>query len=840
MWMAYAEQHWTKAVYLRTAVKRLHDQFSSLEFAAEHEAVYGLEKYYSVIECSELQKDDSSLLAQFFFADETLNIIAGELDSFDGRKDPERCTTLVNQLRQSQDKVLTITNAIMDVLIGEHRANRDFRVKFPEDVLQENLAGQLWFGAECLAAGSSIMNREAESTLMRPLARALTKSLENVRNLLRETCFRSNTPNGPLKLNSNELINEVLIESLKIFDKLFAEFELCYVSAMVPVKTTQEYELQQLIGVLFSETLQRALKMKLITQEMIDDCDPALMFTIPRLAIVSGLLIFPNGPLCIDKPLEEISEMFRPFRTLLHKIRELLWTLDKKELYMLEKLLCDNEQISDIKSVSDLDIHSDLGGLLINSTMITLLVKRNDCATNLISTNPLSDNSYVNKAGTSVLIHNDEELPSTSAQSSNAAEYHVETPEHGSPGIESLPDHDSLEVISVAAATLSSILATETNIQEVTPVQHNQSHNVAHKPDAESPSDSGVCTETTSLDRSPSLDLFEEKTCGCVKKSRVLQISCQCHSHPEQQLASNKKKSYQSQGDFSPSRNLKKSLRRRSKLVAIPKSAIVKDDEVSGGSSDTSSFNSNCADDEEIALALQAAEIASRNEIRAKFRSSEDLLHRLFVCIAGVADQLQTNFASDLRNILKAVFLINGSDAIVTSTTPEPNLDSSIEYHPSSSEVIENDEFTVDPNILAQEALFDNNVYFHVDNEENSEYSNRPRSSEEENIAGVTESLEHCVRVVENLNSAIANNGSVSSGEFELPPVWVPDIEAPKCMSCTATFTVVKRRHHCRNCGKIFCARCSSNSIPLPKFGLVKPVRVCNKCFMYQLMPFTM
>lgn len=75
-------------------------------------------------------------------------MIAHELDSFDGRKDPERCTSLVNQLRQSQDKVLTITNSIMDVLIGDERANRDFRVKFPEDVLQENLAGQLWFGAE--------------------------------------------------------------------------------------------------------------------------------------------------------------------------------------------------------------------------------------------------------------------------------------------------------------------------------------------------------------------------------------------------------------------------------------------------------------------------------------------------------------------------------------------------------------------------------------------------------------------------------------------------------------------------------------------------------------------
>jgi hypothetical protein len=58
----------------------------------------------------------------------------------------------------------------------------------------------------------------------------------------------------------------------------------------------------------------RALKMKLLTQEMIDDYDPALMFTIPRLAIVSGLLIFPDGPLCLDRTPADMSEMFRPFR----------------------------------------------------------------------------------------------------------------------------------------------------------------------------------------------------------------------------------------------------------------------------------------------------------------------------------------------------------------------------------------------------------------------------------------------------------------------------------------------------------------------------------------------
>ena len=37
----------------------------------------------------------------------------------------------------------------------------------------------------------------------------------------------------------------------------------------------------------------------------------------------------------------------------------------------------------------------------------------------------------------------------------------------------------------------------------------------------------------------------------------------------------------------------------------------------------------------------------------------------------------------------------------------------------------------------------------------------------------------------------------------KLPPFWVPDADAPNCMQCDAKFTVLKRRHHCRACGKV-------------------------------------
>lgn len=222
------------------------------------------------------------------------------------------------------------------------------------------------------------------------------------------------------------------------------------------------------------------------------------------------------------------------------------------------------------------------------------------------------------------------------------------------------------------------------------------------------------------------------------------------------------------------------------------------------------------------------------------YRSSEDLIHRLFVCIAGVADQLQTNFASDLRNILKSVFLMNASDSSenITDTT---SLEASIEYHPTENEVIQNNEFSVDPNILAQEALFDTNVYFHINenNPDAHEYSNHPRQggNDDVSISSLATDLGQYATIRD-----IRQGPQVHSndGDSDRPPIWIPDVEAPKCMSCAVNFTVVKRRHHCRNCGKVFCARCSSNSVPLPKFGHIKPVRVCNKCFIYHLSPFTM
>ncbi|KAM3960634.1 lateral signaling target protein 2 homolog [Aphomia sociella] len=1111
------------------------------------------------------KRDDRSLLAQFFFADDALNMVAAELDSFDGRKDPERCSTLVSQLRHAQDRVLNITSQIMDQLLGDERVARGFRVKFPEDVLQDNLAGQLWFGAECLAAGSSIMNREEESAAMRPLARALTRSLETVRSLLREQCLRPRE----LALSQHD---DMLHESLRICDRLFAEFELCYVSAMVNVKTPHEFEAQQLICVLFSESLRRALKQNLLTQEQVDSYDPALMFAVPRLAIVSGLLIYSSGPLSIDKPPEEMSDMFRPFRTLLHKIRSLLWTLDRRELMALERLLCTNEDLSSLASLdlptgtesrneetcpypdigefvsrfyadhahcrdlytqssseptitdgdylpdnievmtpiidglrrlsqdtdSDSNRHSTdtastdtfqtnenfldprrkpsraesndlsndnyldtrrkssregndlsaLRNLSTNGLMMFDPLVINAAASTSTENRQLPDNDLVTSLNEQVteiadrlssivssdveiepnqksfstndvpsLITNDVEafgfagprneqlsgMPSTShgylipnaisqepvvmsLSHNNSAIFNQDTDniDINSAIMNSdlpiiIPDNIDTQIvntnISIANANLTSLLLTNEEFRQNFIEQNDDNTSfhsanmtidreedervkfmLGYESDHESPVDSGVSTENTSLDRSPDTEQSKDiKDNHFMQQNRVLEspeekdtkntlessfsdvnndvvninyveqdtikneagssridvlnrlssdeeglneatnvkvqdwgvnateeeymtideviTELRRHRVADKQISTlTEDNNVSSSAEVAPAasqsssrqksrRSGSKSKKKKSKMWP-PGMVILDNRSINQNNplrlnldhfvdeSGTSCGASDCADDEQIALALQAQELAARQQARGKFKSSEDLIHRLFVCIAGVADQLQTNFAADLRNILKSVFVMNQTPDV--PETPDPPIDEkppTIEYEVSEDQVIQNGSSF--DSVYSAEEVYADSTSDSTPSESDSRLVRRNTVNSTTLAAEqAAESRRKSVDNTSNLQASVSTGdltyreerrtgqGGASAGgtggssaTVERLPEWVPDIAAAACMRCQAHFTAFRRRHHCRNCGKVFCASCSSNSIPLPRYGQLKPVRVCEECY---------
>ncbi|XP_032541037.1 lateral signaling target protein 2 homolog isoform X2 [Chiroxiphia lanceolata] len=941
------------------------------------------------------KRTDPQLLAQFYYADEELNQVAAELDSLDGRKDPQRCTLLVNQFRSCQDNVLNIINQIMDECIPHERANRDFCVKFPEEIRHDNLAGQLWFGAECLAAGSIIMNREIESMAMRPLAKDLTRSLEEVRNIIRDQALRD--------LN---LYTEKMKDSLKHFDVLFAEFELSYVSAMVPVKSPKEYYVQQEVIVLFCETVERALRLGYLTQDMIDDYEPALMFTIPRLAIVCGLVVYSEGPLNLDHKPEDMSELFRPFHTLLRKIRDLLQTLTEDELHTLERNLCISQDV-DFPVRADPEVPSVITPVLtatlppkelsakaenteaelacsmqydeqeleqlnrmvhrVGDEMSSLLsppsicqspahrpTLRNSSSTEASPTrhhldnltdeedrvffmddldgagealagldsvsdtfawvnNPCHDSKQNLQYRDALLYENGHQTEETlllkDAESDLSNNNNVEDGKQMS-GI-SVPnscsclegpdsqlylngwdaygdDAETAEVIAhrtggmkISATVIfnpkspssseSPVTTPEAAISCVPGSAHplaNEEVDESHKlsiattnclinscvccGSCEDSREDGVeglkakhsagdvvnasytLVKSKELDHVDNLDssvpaqetlkpetsaLLAERDFGseeqklpisskCLAHSSGSQVGAESDSQGEAESISNqqkwekrkqlceKKTDYSE--DASSERMAKEDVKSRSSsssqdgLRDSPLSSISSSDYESVSvttcslssiyalsSLMTSSCSSDDIDQEEIQLALQAAKIATREKIRSRFHGSNDLIHRLFVCISGVADQLQTNYASDLRSILKTLFE-------VMATKPETE-----------------------------------------DKEKQKKVNHGLRNA----------ALEDCALCQESISSSELA-AKARDGDFEDPPDWVPDEVCSYCTACKAPFTVIRRKHHCRSCGKIFCSRCSSHSAPLPRYGQMKPVRVCTHCYMFHVTPF--
>uniref|UniRef100_A0A8C6YFD0 phosphatidylinositol-3,5-bisphosphate 3-phosphatase n=1 Tax=Naja naja TaxID=35670 RepID=A0A8C6YFD0_NAJNA len=60
---------------------------------------------------------------------------------------------------------------------------------------------------------------------------------------------------------------------------------------------------------------------------------------------------------------------------------------------------------------------------------------------------------------------------------------------------------------------------------------------------------------------------------------------------------------------------------------------------------------------------------------------------------------------------------------------------------------------------------------------------------------------------------------------------WLPDHLAAHCYGCDSVFWLVSRKHHCRNCGNVFCSSCCNQKAPVPSQQLFEPSRVCKTCY---------
>ncbi|TMS39849.1 hypothetical protein L596_006316 [Steinernema carpocapsae] len=102
------------------------------------------------------------------------------------------------------------------------------------------------------------------------------------------------------------------------------------------------------------------------------------------------------------------------------------------------------------------------------------------------------------------------------------------------------------------------------------------------------------------------------------------------------------------------------------------------------------------------------------------------------------------------------------------------------------------------------------------------------------NYAETLKELLECRKTLEELGGHLSESKlKIVELKEEFLPLseaqWEKDSDVESCKSCNVQFSYSRRKHHCRNCGSIFCQACSNARVRLPSSS--KAVRVCINCY---------
>ncbi|KAK6053954.1 FYVE zinc finger [Cooperia oncophora] len=64
-----------------------------------------------------------------------------------------------------------------------------------------------------------------------------------------------------------------------------------------------------------------------------------------------------------------------------------------------------------------------------------------------------------------------------------------------------------------------------------------------------------------------------------------------------------------------------------------------------------------------------------------------------------------------------------------------------------------------------------------------------------------------------------AKPGLIDYNRSNFRQYWMPDSTGKECYQCEERFSTFRRRHHCRLCGQIFCAKCCNIHVPGSALG---------------------
>lgn len=798
--------------------------------------------------------------------------------------------------RSAQDKVICLLFQLMDEWRCL-RADRDYRLKFPDDLVAggengESLNGQIWFGAECLASGSNIMNHEAESEMLRPMAKLLTNTLEQLRLELRHGVMDIDT--SFFIFTHQSRISPALAERLQNFDVLFANFEYEYVKAMLPIKTADEIEKLHELTVLFSEAVAYSLKKELIAQQDIDECHPHVLIAIPRLAIVYGLVHCQESPIFRPQK-DQLSKTFKDFHSVLHRVRELIATLHPHEVDVLQRMLTNEEEDSSSHrfvvqpktscSSSSNSVSPDAPHQTTSSTT--------PIPTSTQSSSPaVADTSNTRTSACVSPLVDDGRAIMYQNHVSPVCRYSHSYPQRGNPVSSFARNYQHRNEISAkSTCRLRGIRYHRRRHSD--PVSGSIDKSISGFKKDTGSTMSLITTMKELRSRTAVMTLEPEVDDKRISSAADQQKECSDEPHKQQ-----------AEGE------------QECESASASNTRIERDDEEDEISSQTSITSSSCpspssADSFEMP-------VPAKSHISPGTRQ---LLQRLFVTISGIADQLQTNSAADLRVILRHVFQMytvssdsdndddddsdhvnSDSDSLSVEEALEAREEADSSPPPSPSHSSSSSSSCTDSsspaanaptttitatNVLVRgsasaEATAGSTHMAHLSPSSVSPFQSSvsmPQTSSavtsdaihnllpESSSSGLTVTADRGMHVSQRLHESastattdchirrhpdhirvkshrrrVFSEGGDSSGSSRtlvphspdllmLAPIWVPDELVASCTTCKQSFTILRRRHHCRNCGQIYCSTCSSHTMHLGQFGYTKPVRVCDPCF---------
>lgn len=790
-------------------------------------------------------------LMRLYVANAELKAISSELDSFDGKKDPVRCNLLVNQLRTAQDKVISLLFQLMDDCNCE-RASRDYRMKFPDEILlsegSESLNGQIWFGAECLSAGSNILNHTKESTMLRPMAKNFTTHLDKLRTDLHALVNEGRDASH---------IDQALIRKMEAFDHIFASFEYEYVRTMLPIRTVTEIEKLQEVAVLFSETLIDCVKRGLIKQDDIDEFQPIVMIAIPRLAIVRGLLYRNENPI-YTRHRSQMCSLFQPFHGPLHSIRKLLRGLSPIELFTLEKMLANDQTAIESPVTQSKQDHEE--------TTVQPSEEKSDhsCRCDEAGTS----NNYTNLLmdGLQYPVGQKRGLEDSSDEQPTAEDGCFEKPTSSSKC--TVATHSP-----IGSSQSTSSISSSLECVRKKATQDNDTNCCL------SPQDSDAQLEKLIADFSPSMNDSTAETATAESTVTAVPTSTDTtsafventakHSTNQvwkvdpatedealleelfikqaQQLLHRLFVAISGVADQLQS-NFASDLRFILRHIFSSEIEGNQEDEDEDEESDSREYSNNEQSDSSLPIeqGIEAQEVANLIDLESDYRNEYDYDYQTPYTPPASSNLSYLNSTTNQSNEVSR-FSPNSSLYPTTPTHHHQHRSNDIQNVPTSQEVANEDiladlvdavdqtELIYDsrsspnePSIMDDSRHRQQLLQHHIQNaiSRGARSSSRPYRYGTDigsTVVGQQNSVER--------RSRHHGHRSSRSRRSRGPPVWVPDQLVVACSCCNASFTWLRRRHHCRACGQIFCAECSKFTKNLNCWGYNGPVRVCEECF---------